>query len=180
MKNILLGITGSIAAYKACDLANTLTKEGFSVDAVMTKNACEFIAPLTIETLTKHPVNTDSFLRNGEFDVEHIGLAKKADALLIAPATANFIGKIAGGIADDLLTTIVMAASRKPVVVCPAMNTAMYENPIVQANIEKLKKLGYFFVEPRESLLACGDLGKGALAEISEIIAKVTEILEAY
>ncbi|MDR2610371.1 MAG: phosphopantothenoylcysteine decarboxylase [Clostridiales Family XIII bacterium] len=169
-KTILLGITGGIAAYKAADIANTLTKKGYAVDAVMTKNAREFITPLTIETLTKRRVYTDSFERAHGFDVEHIGLAKAADLVLIAPATANFIGKVAGGIADDLLTTVVMAAHKKPVVICPAMNTEMYENPLVLGNIEKLAALGYRFIEPREALLACGDLGKGALADIDSII----------
>ncbi|MDR0851604.1 MAG: phosphopantothenoylcysteine decarboxylase [Clostridiales Family XIII bacterium] len=176
MKNILLGVTGSIAVYKAADLANKLTKTGDSVDVVMTKNAQEFVAPLTFETLTKNRVYTDSFEKTGDFDVEHIGLAKKADIVLIAPATANIIGKIASGIADDLLTTIVMAVQNKPIVICPAMNTAMYENKIVQANMLKLKELGYLFIEPRESLLACGDLGKGALAETETILAFIATL----
>jgi phosphopantothenoylcysteine decarboxylase/phosphopantothenoylcysteine decarboxylase/phosphopantothenate--cysteine ligase len=169
-KTILLGITGGIAAYKAADIANALTKKGYAVDAVMTKNAREFITPLTMETLTKRRVYTGSFERVPEFNVEHIGLAKAADVVLIAPATANFIGKVASGIADDLLTTVVMAAHKMPVVICPAMNTEMYENPIVRENIEKLSSLGYRFVEPRESILACGDLGKGALADTNTII----------
>jgi phosphopantothenoylcysteine decarboxylase/phosphopantothenoylcysteine decarboxylase/phosphopantothenate--cysteine ligase len=179
MPNIVLGITGSIAAYKAADLANRLTKDGATVNVVMTKNAREFVAPLTFSTLTKRPVYTDSFADTPEYDVEHIGLAKGADVLVIAPATANVIGKIAGGIADDLLTTVVMAATGygKPVVICPAMNTAMYENPLVRANIEKLTALGYRFVEPRESVLACGDLGKGALADIEAILHILKEII---
>jgi phosphopantothenoylcysteine decarboxylase/phosphopantothenoylcysteine decarboxylase/phosphopantothenate--cysteine ligase len=178
MPNIVLGITGSIAAYKAADIANKLTKGGVAVDVVMTRNACEFIAPLTFSTLTKRPVYTDSFADVTEYDVEHIGLAKGADAVVIAPATANVIGKIAHGIADDLLTTVVMAAAGygKPVVICPAMNTAMYENPIVRANIEKLTALGYRFVAPRESVLACGDLGKGALADVDAILNTLQEI----
>jgi phosphopantothenoylcysteine decarboxylase/phosphopantothenoylcysteine decarboxylase/phosphopantothenate--cysteine ligase len=178
MKTILLGITGSIAAYKAADLANALTKRGCAVNAVMTQNACEFITPLTIATLTNRRVYTDCFARAGEFDVEHIGLAKSADLVLIAPATANIIGKIAGGIADDLLTTVVMAAHEKPACICPAMNTAMWENPIVQENISKLSALGYKFVEPRESLLACGDLGKGALADTETIIEFILEYIQ--
>jgi len=178
MANIVLGVTGSIAAYKAADLANTLTKEGHTVTVVMTGSAQEFIAPLTFETLTKQPVYTDAFARTDAFDVEHIGLAKQADVLVIAPATANIIGKIAAGIADDLLTTVVMAAAGKPVLICPAMNTAMYENPIVQGNIEKLAALGYRFVEPRESLLACGDLGKGALAETADILQQIRSLLK--
>ena len=176
MKNILLGVTGSIAAYKAADLANQLTKKGFSVDVVMTKNATEFVAPLTFETLTKHPVYTDSFEKTTDFDVEHIGLAQKADIVLIAPATANIIGKIASGIADDLLSTVITAVQNAPVVICPAMNTAMYENPIIQENISKLSGLGYLFIEPRESILACGDLGKGALAETETIISFIESL----
>jgi phosphopantothenoylcysteine decarboxylase/phosphopantothenoylcysteine decarboxylase/phosphopantothenate--cysteine ligase len=179
MANIALGVTGSIAAYKAADLANRLTKEGHTVNVVMTKNAREFVTPLTFSTLTKRPVYTDSFADAPEYDVEHIGLAKSADVVVIAPATANVIGKIAGGIADDLLTTVTMAAAGrgKPTIICPAMNPAMYENPIVQENIGKLTALGYRFVAPRESVLACGDLGKGALAETEEII-KAIECLE--
>jgi phosphopantothenoylcysteine decarboxylase/phosphopantothenoylcysteine decarboxylase/phosphopantothenate--cysteine ligase len=179
MSNIVLGVTGSIAAYKAADIANRLTKDGHAVNVVMTENAREFIAPLTFSTLTKRPVYTDSFADTPEYDVEHIGLAKGADAVVIAPATANVIGKIACGIADDLLTTVVMASAGygKPVVICPAMNTAMYENPIVSSNIAKLAGLGYSFVEPRESVLACGDLGKGALADAGTIIeAALAEI----
>jgi phosphopantothenoylcysteine decarboxylase/phosphopantothenoylcysteine decarboxylase/phosphopantothenate--cysteine ligase len=171
MRNILLGVTGSIAAYKAAYLANSLTKKGFDVSVVMTSAACEFITPLTFETLTKNPVYTDSFSRTSGFDVEHVGLAKKADLLLVAPATANFIGKVASGIADDLLTTVTMAAFGKSAVICPAMNTVMYENPIVQANIGKLRGLGYRFAEPREGLLACGDLGKGAMMEPDDIVS---------
>ncbi|MDR1067775.1 MAG: phosphopantothenoylcysteine decarboxylase [Clostridiales Family XIII bacterium] len=176
MMHILLGITGGIAAYKSADLANALTKRGHAVDAVMTKNAAEFITPLTISTLTKRRVYTDSFERVTDFDVEHIGLAKAAELVLIAPATANFIGKVAAGIADDLLTTVVMAAHKKPAVICPAMNTAMYENPIVRDNIAKLAKLGYRFVEPREALLACGDLGRGALADMETILGFIESL----
>lgn len=176
MNNILLGVTGSIAAYKAADIANNLTKKGYSVNVIMTKNATEFISPLTMETLSKNPVYNDSFERTSEFDVEHIGLSKKADVVLIAPATANIIGKIASGIADDLLSTIVMAVKDKPIVICPAMNTNMYENPIVQKNISTLSDLGYIFIDPRESMLACGDLGKGALAETDTIIEFIDKL----
>ncbi|MDR1135070.1 MAG: phosphopantothenoylcysteine decarboxylase [Clostridiales Family XIII bacterium] len=171
--NVLLGITGSIAAYKAADIANILTKSGYSVKAVMTKAAMEFISPLTMQTLTKHKVYTDMFEPMAYEDVRHISLAKEADLILIAPATANFIGKVAAGIADDMLSTIVMAAGSAGVIICPAMNTAMYENPILQAGIEKLEGLGYLFVEPKESLLACGDTGKGALADVNVIINTV-------
>jgi phosphopantothenoylcysteine decarboxylase/phosphopantothenoylcysteine decarboxylase/phosphopantothenate--cysteine ligase len=177
MANILLGVTGSIAAYKAADIANNLNKRGHSVSVIMTKNALEFVTPLTFRTLTKHPVYTDSFAEVTDFDVEHIGLAKQTDVFVIAPATASIIGKLACGIADDLLTTTALAVFGKPALICPAMNTAMYENPIVQRNIETLKSLGYHFAEPREALLACGDLGKGALADTDTIIKLIEELV---
>ena len=173
MKEIILGVTGSIAAYKAAEIANILVKSGTNVNVIMTDAAVQFIAPLTFQTLTKNKVYTDMFEEVAYDDVRHISLAQKADCVVIAPATANIIGKIASGIADDMLSTVVMAVQNKPVIFCPAMNTAMYENPIVQENIKKLKSHGYQFVEPKESLLACGDLGKGALADIEEIIALV-------
>jgi phosphopantothenoylcysteine decarboxylase/phosphopantothenoylcysteine decarboxylase/phosphopantothenate--cysteine ligase len=176
-RQIILGVSGSIAAYKAAELANALTKRGHGVTVIMTKNATEFITPLTFQTLTKHPVYTNSFEKISHFDVEHIGLAKQADLLLIAPATANVIGKIATGIADDILTTVTMAVKDKPILIAPAMNTAMYENPILQGNIQKLTDLGYHFIAPREALLACGDLGKGALAEIETILLAVDQFL---
>ncbi|MDR2487185.1 MAG: phosphopantothenoylcysteine decarboxylase [Clostridiales Family XIII bacterium] len=179
MADILLGVTGSIAAYKAADLANSLCKSGHTVHVVMTRNATRFIAPLTFRTLTKRPVYTDSFDEAQPFDVEHIGLAKLADVLVIAPASANIIGKLAAGIADDLLSTVAMAAWRKPALLCPAMNTAMYESPSVTANLETLQARGMGIVEPRESLLACGDLGKGALAETERILAAVEGLLAA-
>ncbi|MDR3294245.1 MAG: bifunctional phosphopantothenoylcysteine decarboxylase/phosphopantothenate--cysteine ligase CoaBC [Clostridiales Family XIII bacterium] len=178
MKNILLGITGSIAAYKAADLANRLTKAGHSVHVVMTRAAAEFITPLTLQTLTKHKVYTDMFEPVAYEDVRHISLAKQADLCLIAPATANIIGKIAAGVADDMLSTVVMAV-KAPVLICPAMNAAMYENPVTQANIKRLSGFGYHFVEPKEALLACGDMGKGALADLADILAAVNELLEA-
>jgi phosphopantothenoylcysteine decarboxylase/phosphopantothenoylcysteine decarboxylase/phosphopantothenate--cysteine ligase len=179
MANIILGVSGSIAAYKAAELANLLCKAKHSVSVVMTANAREFITPLTFSTLTKRPAYTDSFAEVAEYDVEHIGLAKSADAVVIAPATANIIGKLASGIADDLLTTVTMAAAgyRKPILICPAMNTAMWENPIVQGNIKKLSGFGYRFAEPRESILACGDLGKGALADLRDIQAAIAGLV---
>ena len=177
MKEVILGITGSIAAYKAADIANQLTKSGISIHTIMTRAAARFITPLTLETVTKNRVYTDMFEEVFYPDVRHITLAQKADCLIIAPASANIIGKIASGIADDMLTTVVMAFQNKPVIICPAMNTAMYENPITQGNIKKLTELGYRFIEPKESLLACGDLGKGALADIEIIIKAVKETL---
>ncbi len=172
-KNILLGVTGSIAAYKAADIANTLTKEGHSIHVIMTKSGMEFITPLTFQTLTKNKVHTDMFGDYIPSEVEHISLAQKADIAVIAPATANFIAKAAAGIADDMLTTVILALKNKPVIVCPAMNTAMYENKVTQRNIHILKELGFQFVEPREAMLACGVVGRGALAETDLILQAV-------
>jgi phosphopantothenoylcysteine decarboxylase/phosphopantothenoylcysteine decarboxylase/phosphopantothenate--cysteine ligase len=176
-KTVLLGVTGSIAAYKAADIANILTKSGYAVRAIMTRAAAEFITPLTLQTLTKSKVYTDVFEPVAYEDVRHISLAKQADLCLIAPATANIIGKLAAGIADDMLSTVLMAVSGVPVLICPAMNTVMYENPITQRNIGVLKSVGYRFIEPKESLLACGDLGKGALADVETIIAEVKTLI---
>jgi len=176
MINILLGVTGSIAAYKAAELANILNKTGASVKVIMTRSAVEFITPLTFQTITKHKVYTELFETFAYEDVRHISLAQETNLLLIAPATANIIGKLACGIADDMLTTVAMAVTA-PKVICPAMNTTMYENAITQGNIKKLEAVGYIFVEPRESLLACGDVGKGAMADIDAIIRKVNEVM---
>ncbi len=177
--NVLLGVTGSIAAYKAAEITSRLTKKGHHVDIVLTESGSRFITPLTLQTLSKNKVYMDMFEEITPSEVKHISLAKKADLLLIAPATANIIGKIAGGIADDFLSTVVMAAANHtPVYIAPAMNTNMYENPIVQQNIEKLKTQGYHFIEPKASLLACGDLGKGALADVDEIVDVVTKALK--
>ena len=173
--NILLGVTGSIAAYKAADITSRLTKLGHNVDVVLTESGSRIITPITLQTLSKNKVYTDMFEEITPSEVKHISLAKKADVVLIAPATANIIGKIANWIADDFLSTVVMAvANHTPVYIAPAMNTNMYENPIVQDNIKKLKSFGYRFIEPKESLLACGDLGRGALADVDEIV----EIIE--
>jgi phosphopantothenoylcysteine decarboxylase/phosphopantothenoylcysteine decarboxylase/phosphopantothenate--cysteine ligase len=173
MKEVILGVTGGIASYKAAELANMLVKRNINVNVIMTAAATQFVAPLTFQTLTKNKVYTDMFEKIAYSDVRHISLAQKADCVVIAPATANCIGKIAAGIADDMLSTLVMAVKNKPVIICPAMNTAMYENSIVQDNIKKLLAHGYQFVEPKESRLACGDVGKGALADIDTIIAAV-------
>lgn len=163
---ILLGITGGIAAYKAVELASLLTRKGAQVKTIMTANATEFISPLTVKSITHQPVITRYF--NPEADIEHISLADWADLLVIAPATANIIGKVAGGIADDLLSTTIMATTA-PVLFVPAMNVHMYENPIVQDNIRKLSGLGYFFAEPETGELACGYRGKGRFPAPSEI-----------
>lgn len=175
MKHLLLGVTGSIAAYKAADIAHAFYKQGVDVEVIMTRGATKLIAPLTFRSLTKHRAYTDVFDENYPDDVEHIALAQKADAVLIAPATANIIGKLASGIADDMLTTTVLAVKGKPIYIAPAMNTNMWENPIVQDNIAKLRRFGFRFIEPRESLLACGAVGKGALADPSEIVKAVLD-----
>ncbi len=176
MKNIILGVTGSIAVYKAADLANDLTKSGYNVDVIMTQSALKFVTPLTFQALTKNKVYTDMFDEITPSEIKHISLAKKADICLIAPATANIIGKLANGIADDFLSTVMLALKDTPVYIAPAMNTNMYENPVVQDNINKLKKLGFNIIEPRESLLACGDLGKGAMAEAEKIVKIMNSI----
>ena len=171
MKNVLLIVTGSIAAYKAADLAHGFRKAGFNVNVIMTKNAAFFINPITFETLTGNKCVTDTFDRNFDFEVEHISLAKSADLCMVAPASADIIGKIANGIADDMASTTIMAV-KCPRLIAPAMNTAMYENPIVQNNLKKLKSYGYEIVEPAEGLLACGDEGKGKLPPVEELIAR--------
>jgi len=172
-KNIILGVTGSIAAYKAADIANTLTKKGFNVEVIMTRSAMEFVTPLTFQSLTKNKVYYDMFEEITPSEIKHISLAKKADLCLIAPASANILGKLANGIADDMLSTVVMAMCNVPVYICPAMNTNMYNNPIVQRNINTLSQFGYHFIEPKEAVLACGDLGKGALADVDRIVSTV-------
>lgn len=168
-KNIVVAVTGGIAAYKACELTSRLKKAGYEVRCIMTEHAQAFLTPLTLETLSGAPVVSDLFVRSTQWNVEHIALAKWADVFVIAPATANVIGKIASGIADDFLTTCVMA-TEAPVVVVPAMNTHMYDNPINQRNMATLAELGYLFVEPVVGNLACGDEGKGKMAEPCDIV----------
>ena len=171
-KNIVVGVSGGIAAYKACDVVSKLKKQGFEIDVIMTKNAQEFVSPLTFQTLSNQTVVTDMFETPSDWNVEHIELAKKADVFVIVPATANIIGKIANGIADDMLTTTIMATEAKKVIV-PAMNTKMYHNPFVQENILKLKKHGYYFIEPVSGLLACGDTGKGKMEDPTVIVEEL-------
>ena len=168
-KKIVLGVTGGIAAYKACDIVSRLLKTGAEVKVIMTSSACEFVSPVTFRALSNNPVASSVFDEPNKWDINHISLARWADAFLIAPATANIIGKIANGIADDMLSTTVMA-TKAPVVVAPAMNTSMYENPILQKNIKYLSGLGYSFCGVRQSRLACGDVGKGALLENEDIL----------
>ncbi len=163
-KTIVLGVSGGIAAYKAAQLASDLGKTGADVHVIMTRNATEFVSPMTFETLVNNRVAVDTFDRGFEYNVEHVALAKKADVFLIAPATANVIAKMAAGIADDMLTTTVLAA-RCPKIVAPAMNTGMYDNPVTQRNLQTLRAFGVAVVEPESGYLACGDTGRGRLAE---------------
>ena len=175
-KTILLGVTGGIGAYKAIELTRLLTKAGADVWPVMTDSAMEFIGPLSLETLSGNPVSTSLFEPNETGRINHIELAEKADLVIIAPATANTIGKIAGGIADDILSTLVLATSA-PILIAPAMNHRMYENKAVEANIEKLKGFGYSFIGPEEGELACGSEGKGRLAPVTDIVEAVGGLL---
>ncbi|MFC4771858.1 phosphopantothenoylcysteine decarboxylase [Enterococcus hermanniensis] len=171
MKTILLGVSGSISAYKAADITNELTKMGYQLDVIMTKSSTEFITPLTIQSLSHRRVHLDVMAEPDAALINHIALAKEADLFLVAPASANTIGKLANGIADDLLSTVALALlPETPKFIAPAMNTYMYQNPIVQKNLTTLKEVGYQEIEPREALLACGDYGRGALANVSEIV----------
>ncbi len=171
-KTIILGVSGGIAIYKSCEVVSRFIKLGYDVRVIMTKNATEFVTPLTFETLSNNKVVTTTFEKDREFEVEHISYAKLASAFVIAPATANVIAKLAEGICDDMLTTTV-CATKAPVYVCPAMNTNMYLNPVTQGNIQKLKDLGYIFIEPTEGRLACGDVGKGKMEEPVNIVSIV-------
>ena len=171
-KSVVLCVTGGIAAYKAADIISRLRKNGANVFVIMTKSATEFITPLTLEVLSGNRVVTDMFSRDFTWEVEHISLAKRADVFVIAPATANVIGKAAHGIADDMVTTTLMA-TKAPMVIAPAMNTGMYENPVVQENITTLQNRGVRFVQPASGRLACGDSGKGKLAEPETIVNEI-------
>lgn len=174
--NILVGVTGGIAAYKAAALVSLLQKNGANVRVVMTENGAQFVSPVTFQTLTDFPARTRMFEDWAQNYIPHIGNAQWADVMVVVPATANIIGKIAGGIADDLLTSTIIA-SQVPVVIAPAMNSAMYDNPIVQQNIAFLRNLGYYFVEPGWGRLACGTEGRGRLAPIEEIMAMLDRVL---
>lgn len=176
-KQIIVGVTGSIAAYKAAEIVSYLYQSGAKVRVIMTQAATAFISPLTFQTLSHNPVFTDLFESVEKYDPKHISLAEWADLVLIAPATANIIGKIAAGIADDLLSTVVMTV-KKPVLIAPAMNENMYQNPIVQENIKRLKKLGYKFIDPAKGWLAEGKIGEGRLASFSRIIDAVNSSLK--
>ncbi|NLP21541.1 MAG: bifunctional phosphopantothenoylcysteine decarboxylase/phosphopantothenate--cysteine ligase CoaBC [Erysipelotrichaceae bacterium] len=174
-KTIVIGVTGGIAAFKVAQLVSNLKKKGYEIHVIMTESATKFVHPITFETLSNNRVSIDTFDRNFQYDVEHISLAKKADLFVVAPATANVIGKIANGIADDMLTTTIMACTC-PKIICPAMNTNMLNNPITQDNINKLKGYGYHFVDSGDGFLACGDVGSGRLANL-DIIEDEIEIV---
>ena len=176
MKHVVMGVTGSIAAYKACDIISALRKSGVDVHVILTHAGAEIITPLTLETISGNRVVKDMFDSDRHFEVEHISLAKLADLFLVAPATANFIGKMASGIADDMLTTTVMATTA-PVMIAPAMNTNMYLDAATQANIETLKRRGCEFIAPATGHLACGDEGIGKLAAVEDIVRAVLDKL---
>ncbi len=171
-KCVVLGVSGGIAVYKALEVVSLLRKQDIEVRVIMTKSATEFVTPLSFQSLSQNMVIYDMFSEPKAWEIQHISLAEKADVFLVAPATANIIGKVANGIADDMLSTTIMATKAK-VIFAPAMNTHMYENPIVQGNIEKLKNLGYEFIEPASGRLACGDIGKGKLEAPKVIVDRV-------
>lgn len=175
-KNIVLGVTGGIAAYKAAYTLRLLMKEGANVDIIMTKSATEFIGPLTLQTLSGNPVHIDQFNLIEKSEIGHISLADRADLFLLCPATANIMGKVANGIADDLLTTSIMA-TKAPVLFAPAMNSNMWESPAMQANLKKLREYGYHIIEPQSGELACHWIGKGRLSEPEQIVFKALEII---
>ncbi len=175
-KCVVLGVTGSIAAYKIANLASALVKLGADVNVIMTHNATNFINPITFETLTSNKCLVDTFDRNFQFNVEHVALAKRADIFMVAPASANVIGKIAHGIADDMLTTTIMAAKCKKLI-SPAMNTNMFTNPIVQDNLQTLRKYGFEIIEPANGYLACGDTGAGKMPEIDTLLQYILKEL---
>ncbi|MDR0951083.1 MAG: bifunctional phosphopantothenoylcysteine decarboxylase/phosphopantothenate--cysteine ligase CoaBC [Candidatus Ancillula sp.] len=173
MKTVCLAVTGSIAAYKACDIVSQLRKKKYNVEVLMTENATKLVTPLTFQSLSKNQVRTEVMQEKMPERIDHIDTAKEADLFIIAPATANIIGKVANGIADDIVSTVALACHDIPMLIAPAMNTYMYENPATKENIEKLVKRGWQEIEPKESLLACGDVGKGALANVDTIVSKI-------
>ncbi len=178
-KNIVLGVTGGIAAYKACDLTSRLRKSGAQVFVIMTQNACKFVCPQTFETLSANPVATDTFVREESWRVGHVSLAQRADMIVVAPATANIMAKMAHGIADDMLSTTLLAAAAKPVLIAPAMNTAMWDHPATQENARILKGRGCLFVGPEGGFLACGDEGKGRMSEPEDIFDRIRRFFDA-
>lgn len=178
MSNVLLCITGSIAVYKICDLVSELKKLNHNVTVVMSKNATKFVAPLTFQVLSRNIVYTDIFQETDSSKILHIDLPKETDIIVLAPATANIISKIVHGVADDMISCILLANPNKPVLIAPAMNNIMYSNPVVQENIITLKNKSFIIIEPRTALLACNDYGKGALASINDIVTKIEENLD--
>lgn len=181
MKNkkcVVIGVSGGIAVYKALDIISALKKKDVDVRVIMTDSATEFVTPLSFQSLSQNNVVTDMFAEPKAFEIQHISLAQRADVMLIAPATANIIGKVANGISDDMLSTTIMATKSK-VIFAPAMNTNMYENVIVQSNIKKLISYGYEFIEPACGRLACGDIGKGKLADVNTIVDRVLDELHS-
>jgi len=174
--NIVLGVTGSIAAYKACDIVRRLQDKGCTVRVMMSACAEKFVTPLTFEALSHQPAVRDMFARDAQWDMAHISLASWADVVVIAPTTANMIGEIAGGLADDLISCVV-TATKAPVLLAPAMNTGMFTNSMVQENISKLKKHGVKILDPKSGKLACGDEGCGALADVDDIVKEVLVLL---
>ncbi|MDO4885714.1 phosphopantothenoylcysteine decarboxylase [Streptococcus sp.] len=177
-KTILLAVSGSISAYKSADLANELTKSGYDVHVLMTKAATDFITPLTLQVLSKNAVHLDVMKEDDPKSVNHIELAKKADLFVLAPASANTLAKLAHGMADNIVTATALALpAETPKLIASAMNTKMYDNPLTQRNISILKEVGYQEIEPRSSLLACGDVGRGALAEQDVILERIIKSL---
>ena len=178
MAHILLAVTGSIASYKSADLVSSLKKQGHQVTVLMTQAATEFIQPLTLQVLSQNPVHLDVMKEPYPEQVNHIELGKKVDLFIVVPATANTIAKLAHGFADNMVTCTALALpSHIPKLIAPAMNTKMYENPITQDNLSKLEKYGWHIIQPRETILACGDKGIGALASVETIMEKVKEII---
>ena len=175
-REIVLGVTGGIAAYKSAEIVSRLRRLGASVHVIMTKSATEFVTPLTFETMSNHPVVTDTFARPATWEVEHIALAKRAELFVIAPATANIMAKMACGIADDMLSTTVLA-TKAPVLIAPAMNTGMWTAQVTQQNVQTLKNRGVHFVGPAAGVLACGDSGAGRMSEPVEIVERICELL---
>lgn len=176
-KTVLLGVTGGIAAYKAADLASKLVSAEANVFTVMTENACQLIGPKTFEAITNKPVFTSMWLQKANYNIGHISLAQQADIIVVAPATANIIAKMANGISDNMLSTTLCAGWNRPMLFAPAMNTNMWSNPAVQANVEKLKEMGVQLIGPEAGRLACGDQGSGRMSEPTDILIKIEKIL---
>ena len=180
MTKVLLGVSASISAYKAADIVSQLKKKNIDVEVIMTNNSTKIIPELTLQVLSKNKVHTDVMVEENPLEINHIDLVKRADIFVIAPASANIIGKIANGIADDMLSTTALAVHDIPKIIAPAMNTYMYSNPAMVDNLATLERYGYQLIEPKTSLLACGDYGKGALADVDYIVHTITEILNLH